>query len=283
MTAWHPREGRGVIPLRPLSVAEILDAPFAAMRRYPAPMIGVGAVVATIVGAGSLVWSLQVHSWALEHLGADGSATLGLALFVLAILVVLVAAGWQTALTADAILGRDSSADQVWDAVRPRMWTLILAAAVAVVPAAIFIGLLILAAWVGLAGGVLAAVFVLPAIWLGVIGQFLGPIVVMEGSSLRGAVRRAFSLIRGSWWRVSGCSACRHSREHSSGSVCCCRSRRARLAFFPVVSFRAIPSLCVQSCRRSPVCWSTRSSCRCWPASSRCSTSTCASARKPLT
>ena len=200
-TAWHPREGRGVIPLRPLSVAEILDAPFAAMRRYPGPMIGVGALIAAIIGGGSLVWSLWLHNWALEHFSADGAATTGLVLFGAAILVVLVAAGWQTAVTADALIGRDSSAAQVWDTVRPRLWTLIIAALVAVLPAAIFIGLLILTAWVGLAGGVLAALFALPAIWLGVIGQFLGPIVVMEGSGIRAAVPRAFSLIRGSWWR----------------------------------------------------------------------------------
>ncbi|MDQ1723789.1 MAG: hypothetical protein QOG52_817 [Frankiaceae bacterium] len=200
-TAWHPREGRGVVPLRPLSVAEILDAPFAAMRRYPAPMIGVGAIVATIVGGGSLAWRLSLHDWALEHFNVDGAATIGLALSVAAILVVLVAAGWQTALTADAMIGRESSAAQVWDAVRPRIWTLILAAGVAVLPAAIFIGFLILAAWIGAVGGVLAVLFALPAIWLAIVGQFLGPIVVMEGVGIRAAVPRAFSLLRGSWWR----------------------------------------------------------------------------------
>ena len=200
-TTWHPREGRGVIPLRPLSPAEILDAPFAVMRRYPAPMLGVGAVVSALLTGGSLGWNLWLRTWALDHFSVDAADALGLGLSIAAILLVLVAAGWQTALTADAVLGRDSTAAHVWDAVRPRIWTLILAALVAVVPPGLFIGCLILTALVGVGGGILSVVLFGPALWLGILALFLAPVVVIEGASVRVAVSRVFALIKGSWWR----------------------------------------------------------------------------------
>ncbi len=199
--AWQPREGRGIIPLRPLSVAEIVDAPFAAIRRYPAPMLGVGAVVAVLLGGTTLAWRLWVHDWTLNRFGVDMMATVSLALLVGGLVVVLAAAGWQTALMADAVLGRDSNPGQVWATVRPRLGALILSAIAAAVPAALFMALLALTAWVGAAGAILAAIVAGPAVWLSVFGLFLTPIVVLEGASVRVAVRRVFALLRGSWWR----------------------------------------------------------------------------------
>jgi hypothetical protein len=203
-TAWHPREGRGIIPLRPLSVAEIVDAPFAAMRRYPAPMIGVGGLVAALLGAGSLTWRLWARGWALDRFGADATATIGLGLLLAGCVVVLAAAGWQTALMADAILGRDSSPAQIWATVRPRLGTLALSAVAAALPAAVFLGLVALAAWIGPAGVVIAAVAALPALWLGVLSLFLTPVVVLEGVGIGTAVRRVLALFRGSWWHCFG-------------------------------------------------------------------------------
>ncbi|MCU1678926.1 MAG: putative integral rane protein [Frankiales bacterium] len=202
--AWHPREGRGVIPLRPLSVAEILDAPFAAIRRYLGPMLGAGFVVALLDGGGSLLWALWLRNAMLDRFGADGTVTVELALLVLALVVTLVAAGWQTALTGDALLGRDSSAAQVWATVRPRIGALILCALVAALPVAVYIGFIGLAAAAGGVGVLLVVVFFLPAVWLGVLALFLTPVVVLEGATVRTAVPRVFRLVRGSWWRCVG-------------------------------------------------------------------------------
>jgi len=199
--AWQPREGRGIIPLRPLSVAEIVDAPFAAIRRYPAPMLGVGAALAAVLGGTTLAWRLWLHDWTLNHFGVDTTASISLALLVAGVVLVLAAAGWQTALMADAILGRDSSPAEIWATVRPRVATLVLAALLAALPSAVFLALVAVTAWVGAIGAVLAVIVVGPAIWVSVFGLFLGPIVVLEGASLRTAVRRSFALFRGSWWR----------------------------------------------------------------------------------
>jgi hypothetical protein len=200
-TAWHPREGRGIIPLRPLSVAEIVDAPFAAIRRYPGPRVGVGAVVAAVLGGSTLLWRLWAHDWTLNTFGVDTTASIGLGLLLAGGVIVLAAAGWQTALMADAILGRDSSPADIWARVRPRVPAVVLAALVAAVPAAVFLGLLALTGWIGGLAAVFAAIAAGPAIWLSVFGLFLPPIVVLEGANVRTAVRRALALFRGSWWR----------------------------------------------------------------------------------
>ena len=196
------RPGRGIIPLRPLSAAEILDAPFAAMRRYPGPMLGFGLAVGVLYGGATFAWTLGLSEAISDRWGGDVSAVVGLVCLVFAILLGVVAAGWQTALTADAALGRELTGGQIWAQVKPRLWTLALSSLVAIVPALVFVAFVALAVLIHGAFAALAALAFIPLVWLVVPAMLLAPAVVLEGASVRVAVRRALALTRGHWWRI---------------------------------------------------------------------------------
>ncbi|MFN8077213.1 MAG: hypothetical protein U0Q15_17580 [Kineosporiaceae bacterium] len=220
--AWLRVAGqRGTVPLRPLSMTDLLDGAFATIRSRPALMMGTSLAVAAL---GRLVAALP-GLWAAATRSPDepppdsGATSAALAwsleALLLLLLVVLVAVLLTPAVT-EAALGRRTAATQWrrhWRARWRRVVALVLVAA-----ASFALGLL--PAWTGgvlraggadLAGAVLVWVGVIGwvLVWLPLLASRLTPaaaVLLGEDLPARAAVSRAWRLTRGHAWRTLGTS-----------------------------------------------------------------------------
>ncbi|AUG75110.1 hypothetical protein CFP65_0126 [Kitasatospora sp. MMS16-BH015] len=243
-TGWAPALHRlpeirpGVIPLRPLGVGDIIGGVFTTLGRctkavyLPVLAAAGGAVGLLGLAFGAVAFALRdseggVAGRSLTRLPrltwlTDGE-TAGLAtpaLVALAVslvcLAVLYAVSYSTATTVVryAVIGQEVTAHQVWQEARPFLGRVVLAQLLA-----------------GLASLVVLALSALPAGLLGLLagdGRFaefglalvvpgfavagyvqvrlalLVPVVVLENLSATHAVRRAWCLNKGAWWRSLG-------------------------------------------------------------------------------
>src|SRR3954454_11375379 len=112
-----PRPGIG--PLRPLSVGELLDGAFTAMRRYPRVTIGLSALVATAqqliaLGLDLATGELSTPSTGLGQLGTFSGVLGAIVNFVLAAVLV----GMLSVVIGEGVLGRPATLASVWGRVR---------------------------------------------------------------------------------------------------------------------------------------------------------------------
>jgi hypothetical protein len=214
------------VPLRPLSLGEILDGAFRAIRSNPKTMIGVSAIVLAITSVVSIIpqagleqllgrgladaqasgdpMAIIPQSLSVSLATVPGALLVGLATIVLnAMLVVAVSA---------AVLGQKISPSQLWRRVKRR------------VPAAIGLsllsGLLITVADAALlAPGVVALVtghtttgiilillgaiaVLVVSVTLSVRWSLAAPALLLEDQSVVASMRRSWRLVGGSFWRV---------------------------------------------------------------------------------
>ena len=219
----------GVIPLHPLTVADILNGIFGTIRRYfwalyaPLAVIMAGAVVLTLAVAAlaydpihtlyrTIIQQDRVtYSQADEILLIAAGAAL---LFSVCMLCCYVA----SALTATTVLrhaavGRPATARQILAEARPHLWRtlgvllmLALAGILSVVVALVVF--VVLSATLGAAGGGLGMLLVI-AVYVAVIYAairlaLIVPVIVLENQQPREALRRAWRLNQGHWWRTFG-------------------------------------------------------------------------------
>ena len=191
----------GVIPLRPLSVLEILDGAITTMRRYPKPMLGLSfAVTACLALVGFLLSLLSLSSFA--NLGdldpqtatAGDVATSMVPLLAGALLTVAVQGvalilltGMLTVVVGQAVLGREMTIGEAWRAVRPNAWRLI--------------GLTLLL-WLILAIGFVLCL--VPGVILGVFWCVAATALVLEKGTVSGSMSRSWALVSNAWWRTFG-------------------------------------------------------------------------------
>ena len=229
----------GVIPLRPLGVGEILDGAVTTIRRNPAPMLGLSAIVAVItqllgVGLGYLLFQDVAELESLSPTASFGEVMNALAGLVGASAIVVVVTwvatvlltGILTVVVSRAVLGEYPTIGQAWAAARPRLPRLLLLTIVYsliwLIPFLVtaLAGVLLAAAGVddeATAGIVVVLTFVaVPvAVWIYVRYALSGPALMLESSSrsttgparpigVFGALRRSAELVRGSWWRLFG-------------------------------------------------------------------------------
>ena len=218
----------GVVPLRPISVGEILDGAITYIRRNPLATLGTAAVLTAISGL-IQAWLLfatagRVTDSLTEFSSDPGSADLAAATLSLgqsagllagtavSWLIGILATGMLTVMMGAAIFGRKLDIAAAWRAFGPRLpallvLTLLVGLSVGLVlivggTAAFFLGTL------G-AAGIVAAVLVglasiVAAVWLWV-SLVLSPVVlVLENRGPLRAWRRSLTLVRGAWWRVFG-------------------------------------------------------------------------------
>lgn len=216
--------GRGVVPLRPLQVGEILDGAVTAMRTHPGVMLGLSAVVVAIGQAVAIPLDF-VYLRFLAGLVTDDT-TLGsgtgindLALLrpsvLLNALIVSLLVGLLTTAVSRAVLGRPVTLGEVWRLTRPRLPRLLGLALLIFVTlfGALVLGALpgaLLAAAGNPAGALLlfvgiggAAAF---AVNRWVAWSLAGAALVLEDQPVRRALRRSSVLVKGGWWRVLGIS-----------------------------------------------------------------------------
>jgi hypothetical protein len=193
----------GCIPLRPLTVSEILGGAFEAIRRNAHTVLWLSAAA----GAGQALIALIVQRYADLHgqqaidrsdpahpvvhwhqLGKVLGSTVGLSL--LGSLFAAVLTGMVVVVVTEDVVGRTASFDLIWSKVRSRVWRLILLS--------LLVGLL---AVLGL------ALCLAPGIWLWGIWAVAVPALIIENHGILRAMRRSQDLVRGTFWRVWGIRA----------------------------------------------------------------------------
>ena len=224
--AWFPPPQApkpGVIPLRPLGVAELLDGAITAFRRYPKAILLPSFVVALGVGVVAYVIQLATIGYlsdlsTLDPRVADGAdvasaAVPAIVLSLVSILVQFIATvlltGVITVVMSQAVLGRPMTATDAWHQVRPQMWRLL---ALALLITAAVVGLLVATAIIVVVLGVLTfgiglillLGFWIPAAVLLTYWAIAPAALLLEKAGIARALGRARSLTAGAFWRTFG-------------------------------------------------------------------------------
>ena len=179
----------GIVPLRPLSVGEILDGAFTAIRRYPRTVLGLSASVAAIQQLLGFVVDVSTGGFASPT--ASRFSSLGTVSGIVTLLVNAVLAavlvGMLTLVIGDAVIARSAPLRTVWARLRPLMWRLLLASFLAAI-----------LPWLGLIALIVGGVL----LWVAL--AFTTPALVLERLTVRQALRRSWRLAMSSFWRVLG-------------------------------------------------------------------------------
>ena len=236
-TAWTVAQP-GIIPLRPLTVGELFNGAFQAVRVNPQTMFGFAFAVMAVVGlvqaffASSSTSSLRralssgEPQELFDSLGSSmGSvATSGLTLLATAFL-----SGMLALTVWDAVLGRKSSPADAWHRFSPRFVPVLLATfligiiefvAIMVVLLVFMIPFFLVLVNAASArsfdsagagnGGALSILFLMfvaliaIACFFSVKFAFTSSAVVLEGLGPVDAIKRSWSLSKGSFWRILG-------------------------------------------------------------------------------
>jgi hypothetical protein len=209
-----------------LGLGEIFDGSIATMRRYWKVQLGTTAAVVlvlTILQAATLLIGTQPAAPRPFSSGASAKPAAGdfaavLSQFssgVVSMLAQMVLQGALMIVVGRAVLGQEIEPRAAWRLIRPQVWRLI---GLPILIGLICLGVITLPI---VAGGVLAAggaptvvwgtvlglgLFVagLVIVWLWVQFGVSAPVLVLEESTIRTALRRSRRLVAGSWWRVFG-------------------------------------------------------------------------------
>ena len=238
-TAWTVAQP-GIIPLRPLTVGEILTGAFQAVRVNPQTMFGfafaVMAVVAlvetifTAISIQALTNSIMSGNFSVYSMMSSFSGTLVSSLFTFVGTTFL--AGMLALTVWDAVLGRKSTPADAWNRFSPRivpvlLATLLLAAIQFGVTMVIVIVFFLLIGLVGAgaagyinsgdyssaassAGSMGLLIFLMVITLLCVLGflsvkfAFISLAVILEGLGPVDALKRSWNLSKGSFWRILG-------------------------------------------------------------------------------
>ncbi|MEJ2579110.1 MAG: hypothetical protein P8Z68_08440 [Kineosporiaceae bacterium] len=222
---WQPPSKPGIVPLRPIALGEIFDGAFQAIRTNPRTMIGIPALVISIVtllSVAPLAASMANVTSVLEPGSSDRDLLSAVGGFYLTLLTssllkyltMSVVTGMLVVAVSGAVLGERLGPGQVWARVGRRIWA-VLGLSLLVT----FAVLLLLV--VGALPGVLLALagMPVPGMLLSVAG-FIGmsvlvvllnvrwtvaaPALLLEELGVFAALRRSWRLVHGSSWRILG-------------------------------------------------------------------------------
>jgi hypothetical protein len=173
------------IPLRPLGVGELLDGTFSTIRRNPRATVGLAALLVTLQQLISLAVQLGTDGLPTQIGIGDETQSIqdliggfgGITGAVVSAVIGAVITGMLVVVVSEDVLGRRVSAADVWRRIRPRLWPLLLAAAIAgIMP---YVGLLFL---------------VIPGLILWALWALTTPALVLEGLGPFAALRRSAQL-----------------------------------------------------------------------------------------
>lgn len=236
-TAWTVAQP-GIIPLRPLTVGELFNGAFQAVRVNPQTMFGFAFAIMAVVGLVQAFFASSSSSSLTRALSSGDTDDLVYSLgssmgsFVTSGLTLLATAflSGMLALTVwDAVLGRKSSPADAWHRFSPRFVPVLLATlligiiefvAIVVVLLVFLIPFFLVvvntasarsydSASAGI-GGALSIIFlmivalIVIACFLTVKFAFTSSAVVLEGLGPVDAMKRSWSLSKGSFWRILG-------------------------------------------------------------------------------
>ena len=231
--AWAPPVLQpGIIPLRPLSLGEMLDGGVRAIRANPAVMFGLSSVAVAVAVIFSALLTYYVSGFLTTPLNdVFGSTATGLSpaesgqlsgnlsyafgsVFTqpVTVLVTTILTGLLVVAVSRSVLGRTIT---VRDVLRSgRVWWVVgfsfLSGAVVVAAIAVLVGIVVLLAVshhngaAVVAGLVAFVVIVVGAVWFSTRTLLVTPALMLEGKGYWATVRRAWRLARGSFWRLFG-------------------------------------------------------------------------------
>jgi len=236
-TAWTVAQP-GIIPLRPLTVGELFNGAFQAVRVNPQTMFGFAFAIMAVVGLVQAFFASSSTSSLTRALSSGDTDDLVYSLgssmgsFVTSGLTLLATAflSGMLALTVwDAVLGRKSSPADAWHRFSPRFVPVLLATLLIGIIEFVVIVLVLLvfmipfflvvvnaasarsydSASAGI-GGALSIIFlmivalIVVACFFTVKFAFTSSAVVLEGLGPVDAIKRSWSLSKGSFWRILG-------------------------------------------------------------------------------
>lgn len=228
---WTPPPKPGLIPLRPLDLGAILGASFRVLRRNPKAtygtsliIFGVMSIITTlIVGLVTfgVIARLDTASPEDENTILAGSfgliALAGLATAALSVIGGAILQGILVLEVARGALGEKLRLRQLWRLAKGRIgaligWSMLIALAIIVGIGLLVLVIVLLAATLGNVGaglgvlvGVLGSIgFAVVWVWLSTKLALVPSALMLERTSIRGAVARSWSLTRGYFWRTFG-------------------------------------------------------------------------------
>jgi len=226
---WRPKPG--IIPLRPITLGEILDGAFQAIRANPRTMLGFSAVVLVVTTLLALLPTALFTQRLTDQLARSSSSepvnisdlTAGVTGAVEAIIPATLLQWLATTVlnailvlaVSEAVLGRRIGPGALWARVRGRIWAvlglgLLIAAAllgVVLVLTVLAVGIVLAAG--PTAGGLITLLVLLPVgfgvcLYAAFRWSLAGPALLLENQKVTMAMRRSWRLVQGSWWRVFG-------------------------------------------------------------------------------
>ena len=213
----------GVIPLRPLTLTDILNGAFSYIRTNPKATLGLTTIVVVIAQLIGL--ALQIGPLAamgeLSVLAGDeastaatlGSAASGLVSAVTTLLAGIVLSGMLTVIIGRAVFGTSITIGEAWQQVRGRflpligytlLWLLIVAVGVFIVVFVIAIVAQLSGAAAFILGIPLALGLIALLIYLWTVLSFAAPLIVLERLGVFPSIKRSIRLVKGDFWRVLG-------------------------------------------------------------------------------
>ncbi|MEV7420585.1 glycerophosphoryl diester phosphodiesterase membrane domain-containing protein [Streptomyces sp. NPDC089919] len=219
-TAWGAKPYApkpGVIPLRPLSVGEILDGAVSTMRAHWRTVLSITLAVAVVTElAITLVQGLALDDLDAGSTGPDASLSdvvdslssslAGSAIAqVITLIGTILATAMLTMVFSRAVLGKSTTVAAAWQESRPRLLRLTgLTLLLTLLTAGILtVGVLpgaLTGSWPLIALGFLVALPV--AIWLYIRFSLASPALMLEKQTIRTALTRSARLVKGAWWRI---------------------------------------------------------------------------------
>ena len=222
-----PAAKPGIVPLRPLTLGEIFDGAFGAIRHNPRVMLGTTSlvvVVATVLGAligyafsgyvADLLFSFPDDAGlgGLENdFAAMYSNLYGAALATS--LATPIVSGLLTVSIGQSVIGRKATVAEVWRQVGRRAWFLIGFSLLLGLAWAVLLTLVVLVVAAGFAVatelGVVLVIVAIPGVvvlaaWVWTRTALVPPALALEGQPFWATVRRAWLLTRGGFWRLFG-------------------------------------------------------------------------------
>jgi hypothetical protein len=213
----------GVIPLRPLTLTDILNGAVAYIRANPKATLGLTTVVVVIAQIISLVLQI-VPLAATGELGvlrgeeastaaALGSSASGIASALTTGLSAVILSGMLTVIVGRAVFGAGITIEEAWRRVRGRLLALIGFSLMWLLGIVILIAIVVVVvAVVATMSGVAAFVLAIPLglaviallVYLWTVLSFAAPLIVLERLGVFPSISRSVRLIRNDFWRVLG-------------------------------------------------------------------------------
>ncbi|MFC9425246.1 hypothetical protein [Streptomyces sp. NPDC056987] len=219
-----PAAKPGVIPLRPLSVGEILDGAVSTLRAHWRTVLSVSLAVSVVSQIGDILLRRYLlpepvvldpnatPSELLSQTTESAQSQLAADIPSLAIMVIctLFTTAILTVVISRSVLGRPVTLADAWQEARPRLpkllgFTLLLPLMSALVLVVGMLPGLLIGSTAGAALSLLGAMaaFVV-VIWLMVRFSLTSPALMLERRGIIPSMRRSAKLVSGAWWRTFG-------------------------------------------------------------------------------